>query len=464
LSRLLKILAVTLISLVVAATVAILVSRAGSRRATAGPVSRAVRAPAPTSTAPARAPATTAEATTTTVPPAVAQLSARLDATLAGTNACLVVTDGATPLYLHQPDAPLAPASTQKLLVAAVALRVLGPDFRFVTQVLAPGPPVAGRVDALWLVGGGDPLLATPEYIVSQAGRKRVSGYPWTPLAALADAVTAAGITNVPGGIRGDDSRYDRLRFLPAWPKSYLQDPEVGNLTALALNEGFELTQPKTTLAADPPAFASSELGRLLVARRAAVGPSGIDQAPPAGATVVAQVESAPLSQIVEAMLEASDNLIAELLVRELDHQAGGTGTTAGGTASVLQQAALLGVPTAGAVMLDGSGLAPGDRATCLELLDALDLGAQPSFEPITAGLAVAGQTGTLAARYVRTPIAGKLRAKTGSIDNAGGMVGILDVTRPIQFAFLDNQPMSDSALLAKEDQVVAALATYPSG
>jgi D-alanyl-D-alanine carboxypeptidase/D-alanyl-D-alanine-endopeptidase (penicillin-binding protein 4) len=114
--------------------------------------------------------------------------------------------------------------------------------------------------------------------------------------------------------------------------------------------------------------------------------------------------------------------------------------------------------------MLDGSGLAPGDRATCLELLDTLDLAAQPGFEPIAAGLAVAAQTGTLAARYVGSPVAGKLRAKTGSIANAGGMVGILDVTRPVQFAFLDNQPMSDSALLGKEDQVVAALATYPSG
>ncbi len=177
---------------------------------------------------------------------------------------------------------------------------------------------------------------------------------------------------------------------------------------------------------------------------------------------MVAQVSSAPLSQIVASMLRTSDNLLAEVLVREIDRHSGGPGTTAGGTAIVLQQAADLGISVSGAVMLDGSGLSPGDRATCIELLGALELGEQAAFEPIASGLAVAGQTGTLASRYVGSPIAGKLRAKTGSISDAGGLVGVLDVTRPVGFAFLDNQPMTDSQLLTKEDQVVAAVATYP--
>jgi D-alanyl-D-alanine carboxypeptidase/D-alanyl-D-alanine-endopeptidase (penicillin-binding protein 4) len=464
LSRLLKVLAVVVACLVVATAGGVLISRAATRRAAAGPVARTGRHPSATITPSSPAPTTTIApaTTTTTTPQAVSQLAARLDAVLAGTNSCLVVTDGATPLYLHQPGTPMAPASTQKLLVAAAALRVLGPTFRFVTQVMAPAPPVGGRVDALWLVGGGDPLLATPEFIAYQAARARVAGYPWTSLAAVADAVAAAGVRSVPGGIRGDDSRFDRLRFLPVWPASYLQDQEIGALSALPLNEGIQQWQPTTKLATDPPSFAASEVARLLVARHVAVGPSGTDQAAPAGGVVVAQVQSAPLSQIIDAMLAASDNLIAELLVREIDRDTGGVGTTAGGTATVLQQAAALGIFTSGAVMQDGSGLSPGDRATCLELLDALDLGTQPGFEPMAAGLAVAGQTGTLAARFVNSPITGKLHAKTGSIDNAGGLVGVLDVTRPLQFAFLDNQPMNAAQLVAKEDQVVAALAAYP--
>jgi D-alanyl-D-alanine carboxypeptidase/D-alanyl-D-alanine-endopeptidase (penicillin-binding protein 4) len=390
------------------------------------------------------------------------KLTARLDAALAGTNACLVVADGATPVYSHQPTLALAPASTEKLLVAAAALRVLGPDFRFVTQVRAPAAPVRGRVDSLWLVGSGDALLATPEWMAFQAAQARDSRYPWTPLGSLADLLVAAGIRDVPSGIRGDDSELDRLRILPAWPPSYEKDEDVGGLSALTVNEGFQQWTPTPVLAADPPSFTSSELARLLAARHVAVGPSGGDQTALPGSVVVAQLQSAPLTQVIRTMLTASDNLIAELLVRQIDRHSGGTGTTAGGVAVVMQQAAALGVPTAGGVMVDGSGLAPGDRATCTELLAALDVGGRQGFDAIANGLAIAGQTGTLVNRFVGSPVAGRLRAKTGSIANAGGIVGVLALNRPLQFAFLVNQPLTYAQLLEKEDAVVAALATYP--
>ena len=74
----------------------------------------------------------------------------------------------------------------------------------------------------------------------------------------------------------------------------------------------------------------------------------------------------------------------------------------------------------------------------------------------------MAGQSGTLRPRFIGTPEAGRLAAKTGSIQNVVGLVGILNVTRPVRFALLINQPGTDNQLLAKEDQIVAALATYP--
>ena len=477
LARSMKLAAVGVATLVMAASVALAVNHFSTRRAAAGPVlarsappgtppsagppsSPAAPAPRPSvpTTTPAVVPATSAVST-----PSAAALAPALNAALAGTNSCLVVTDGTNPIYVHQPSAPFIPASTQKLVVAAAALHVLGPDYRFSTQVLAPAEPVAGKVDSLWLRGGGDPLLASPEYIANQATRARVGAYPWTSLDAVANAVIKAGITTVPGGIRGDDSRYEQLRYLPAWPASYGQDQEIGELTALPLNEGTQTWTPISTLSADPPSFAANELARLLVAKSVGVGPTGADQAAPEGSVVVAEVLSAPLSQIVEAMLRASDNLIAELLLRELDRYYGNSGTTAGGLAIVMQQAAALGLPTTGVVMQDGSGLSRRDQATCSELLGVLDLAQKPGFQAIADGLAVAGRTGTLAARYGASPVAGKLRAKTGSLANAGGMVGVLSLTRTLHFAFLINQPLNDSQLLAREDAVVAALATYPA-
>jgi len=416
----------------------------------------------PTTSGPATSGPTTVKATTTTLPLSPgAALGASLDAALAGSNSCLTVEDGTGRLlYQHQPDTALIPASTQKLLVAAAALRTLGPSFRFTTQVVAPAAPVKGKVAALWLVGGGDPLLATPEFIASAAGKARVAGYPWTPFASLADSLAAAGVTLVASGIRGDDSHEDQLRFLPVWPALYQQQNQIGLLSALSVNEGIQFILPKPTLAQDPPGYAASELARLLQQHKVAVG-SQPDGVAPAGAVVVASVTSAPLNQVVEAMLRASDNWIAELLVRAIDKASGGRGTTAGGTATVMRDAAQAGIPLNGVHMDDGSGLSRTDRATCRELMAALDLSNQAAYAPLFDGLAVAAQTGTLALRYKGTPLAGKLRAKTGSLDNAAGMVGVVAAQATLRFAFLDNDTASEATLYAREDAVVSALAGY---
>jgi D-alanyl-D-alanine carboxypeptidase/D-alanyl-D-alanine-endopeptidase (penicillin-binding protein 4) len=319
---------------------------------------------------------------------------------------------------------------------------------------------VNGQVSAIWLVGRGDPLLAAPEFVASTAGQVRVAGYPWTSLATLADELAAAGITAVPGGVRGDDGYEDRLRFLPVWPALYEQQKQIGLLSALSVNEGIQFAPPQSSLAQDPPNYAAAELARLLGQRHVAAA-AGPDQSAPAGAVVLASVSSAPLSQIVEAMLRASDNWIAELLVRAMDKAGGGAGTTAGGLAIVRRQAAAAGIPLGGVQMDDGSGLSRTDRSSCRALLAALDLGNQPAFAPIMAGLPVAAESGTLALRYRGSPLAGRLQAKTGSLDNAGGMVGVLSGAAPVRFAFLDNDVETDTALLAKEDAVVAAMAPY---
>ena len=161
-------------------------------------------------------------------------------------------------------------------------------------------------------------------------------------------------------------------------------------------------------------------------------------------------------------MLRESDNLAAELLVRELDRHAGGPGTTAGGTAAVADVAQRLGLPTAGLHLADGSGLDPSDRASCRLLLSALELAGRPPFTALGDGLAVAAVNGTLATRYARTPLAGHLAAKTGWINCAAGMIGRLNLRRPIRFALLVNGPCNFDAAEVIENRVVFALASYP--
>jgi len=393
-------------------------------------------------------------APTTTLPP----LPTVLDAALVNTDACLVVRDaqGRT-LYSHQPSVPLAPASTQKLLVAAAALDVLGPDYRFTTTVVTDRPLVHGVADQVWLVGGGDPVLASPDFTTFLGNQPEFAHQPvTTPLAWLADQLHAAGVVAVFGGVRGDDRRYDRARFLPAWKPSYIKDAEAAPLGALEVDDGLDRWRPVPTLTADPAAHAAGVLARLLTERGVAAT-QGPDGTAPANAIVLAHVVSPPLSDLVTSMLRVSDNTAAELLVRELDRATGGTGTTAGGLAVVQREAAKLGVPVDGVHLDDGSGLAPSDRATCDALLAALDLGTQPRFAALSL-LSVSGRYGTLINRFLGTPAQGQLAGKTGSID---GVAGLVARWGNVEFAFLLNGKFTYAAGAAYEDRIVAALAPY---
>lgn len=384
-------------------------------------------------------------------------LTERLNADLAGSNSCLVVENGSGGVvYQRQPNSALIPASTQKLLVAEAALAVLGPSYQFTTKVMAPSAPVKGQVGNLWLVGGGDPVLAAPDFVASLAGQVKYAGYSWTSLSGLAGAVAAAGITSVPGGIHGDASAQNGPNWLPTWPNEYLQSNTIGLLSALSINEGLDYAGSQSTEAGDPAAYSAATLGALL-AQHGVSAAGGADGTAPANAVVVATVVSAPLSNIVEALLRESDNWIAELLTRALDKAKGGSGTTAGGVAIVLQQATAAGIPLAGAVMDDGSGLSRTDRATCTEMMTVLNAAPQTVLD----GLAIAGETGSLATRLNGTSLQGRLHAKSGTLEEVAGLVGYETVRTPLRFAYLDNDNLSQTALENREDAIAESMAAY---
>jgi D-alanyl-D-alanine carboxypeptidase/D-alanyl-D-alanine-endopeptidase (penicillin-binding protein 4) len=383
-----------------------------------------------------------------------------LERALSGLRGCLVVEDATGTVVEHDGTVPLTPASTQKLLVATAALSRLGPDFRFETKVVAERPVHDGVVDEAWLVGGGDPFLATADYAGYLARRPRTRDDPLTPLAALADELAARGVQSIPGGIHGDDSRYDRTRYVPSWNPSYVTEVEVGPIAALAVNQGLSAWESKRVAETDPPSATATALARLLQERNVAADPAAA-QAAPGGAVVLAKIDSAPLSDVVAAMLRASDNFVAEVLLRELDHAAGGSGTTAGGAQVVEEEAAKLGLPVEGLHVVDGSGLDTGNRASCRALLATLSLNGQPQFSALDRGLAVAGQSGTLVRRFVGSPLAGRLAAKTGWINGVAAMVGRIDGPR-LRFALIINGNFSWPAAQAVEDRVVGILGAYP--
>lgn len=373
--------------------------------------------------------------------------------------ACLVVELQGERIAGHAPDQPLIPASNQKLLTGLAALDVLGADTQLVTRVQAAAEPVDGVVDGdLWLVGAGDPLLGTADYAASLRRQPKQR----TPLEDLADAVVAAGITEVRGDVVGDESRYDAARTVPSWEANYVEERQVGPLTALSVNDGFDPYRPEPQPAADPPASAASALAALLRERGVTVA-GGTGAGPvPDDAVEIAAVASPPVRDLVAQMLTDSDNGTGELLLKEIGLQGAGEGSTAAGAAVVEDVLARRGIPVEGVVAVDGSGLDRNNRLTCDVLTSVL--GSTGPASDLGRGLAVAGRTGTLSGRYVGTAAEDRLSAKTGSLRDVDSLAGYVEspTGEVMTFGLIVNGEEAQRRGGELMDRLVDVLAAYP--
>jgi D-alanyl-D-alanine carboxypeptidase/D-alanyl-D-alanine-endopeptidase (penicillin-binding protein 4) len=384
---------------------------------------------------------------------------------------CVAVAVDGVPAGSVRADMPLVPASNQKLLVGAVALEVLGPDYRFTTDVRAAAAPVGGVVAGdLYLVGGGDPLLTSSTYPVANDPNPVMTP---TPLDGLVDALVAAGVTQIQGGVVGDGSRYDDEYFAPSWVND-VRGIEAGPYDALLVNDARVTGDPKR--ATDPALAAATELAQLLTARGITVGGAPSAGSAPPTATALGSVQSAPMTDVIKEMLSTSDNNTAELLLKELGFAKGGTGSREAGIAVLTSTLTAWGLPMAGVVVADGSGLSNDDRATC-----GLFVGLLARHSPTDAfgaALPVAGVSGTLEDIFKDSPLAGKLAAKTGTLGNApynmdppavktlSGYVP-LDGGGGVEFSLLLNASgtLTDQSVYRPIwDRLATVLASYPSG
>ena len=226
-------------------------------------------------------------------------------------------------IFSHRPELSLVPASNLKLATAAAALLQLGPDYRLTTRVLASRLPANGELYGdLYLVGGGDPLLYTSEYLAAFLRPPSV----YTQIEDLAQEVYNRGLRRVYGSIVGVATRYDDRRIA-----SQLMSQEsyqyVGPLSALLINDGYTNYAQRRYLgtlsrpAADPTLFTAAEFDDLLEAldmvitqRPRVAGPDENIR----GFIEIASIESAPLSELLLSLLTDSDNTTAELLVKEI--------------------------------------------------------------------------------------------------------------------------------------------------
>jgi D-alanyl-D-alanine carboxypeptidase/D-alanyl-D-alanine-endopeptidase (penicillin-binding protein 4) len=142
-------------------------------------------------------------------------------------------------------------------------------------------------------------------------------------------------------------------------------------------------------------------------------------------------------------------------------------GTTAEGVQIANAVLAELGLPVGGSLVVDGSGLGDGNALSCALVVAVLDRSGRDSA--IGRGLAVAGETGTLHERFLGTDAAGRMVAKTGTLNQVTALAGFVDTVGGAQLTFswivnAQGEDVVDESDLAIQDDLAEVLVTYPQG
>ena len=440
--------------------------------------------------------------------------------TLRGAQVGLIVADTVrgSMLYSQNPDQEFMPASNFKLLVGSAALNALGPGFSYTTTVAADAAPQNGAIAGdIYLRGGGDALLSAKDLgdaaaAVAAQGVKSISGalitdashydsqrwgYGWSwddfPYY-YAPVVTALeledGVVHVyfsPGANAGapanlrvepqSDSFTIANLLMTGPPKSKdtseivrpWDQPRTVEITGSYPLDAKESGDVHPSVP-DPESYAGSVLARSLAAGGIAVTGALRSGVTPAGATILWTHHSEPLPQLLADFWYPSDNLMGEMLLKELGvHFKGEPGSDENGGALERQYLTSIGVDPATVSISDGSGLSQYDRITPRDFLKILQSDwSGPNRDVVLNALPVAGVRGSLKSSYKGTAAEKMVFAKTGSINHVRTISGFIQTKThgPVTFSFLINQWMGEdqphgAADLAKvRGAILAAIAS----
>jgi D-alanyl-D-alanine carboxypeptidase/D-alanyl-D-alanine-endopeptidase (penicillin-binding protein 4) len=335
------------------------------------------------------------------------------------------------------------PASNEKLLTTQTLLAEVGPTFHYHTRIYATAPLDSAGVEHgdLVVLAGGDPALTS------------------STLSSLATRLHQAGLRHVTGHLVIDDSRYNHQTRAPGWKHDFVPG-QTGPIDAFSVNSN---TGGHSAAYLRDPTLANAQIFRTAL-HHAHITVHGTDTTGllPVGATLIGSHASAPLQVIVEKTLDVSDNFSAEMMLREAGYQRSGIGTRSTGVAAVLAEAHRLGV-TLGHVA-DGSGLSYADEESPRAMIGWLHaVRSQPTFPVVYDGVPTSCRSGTLRYRLCGSHVAGRVHAKTGTLDHVVALSGWTHTRdgRLVTFSFLLSHVRSLYAAQQHLDAAVSRLARY---
>lgn len=401
------------------------------------------------------------------------------------------------------PDRAMVPASNMKLVTTAAALEILGPERTFTTSLEHRAPIESGVLTGdLTIRGGGDPSLGSrfrqdPNAVLgvledwAQELRKRGirsiqgnivgdgSRYEyqphatgWEPLefgewysaevAALNYNENVVDVIWTPGRRPGEAARFqirpetDHITFSSSVRtggsrsrQALIRYIRYADSNAIRARGVLPIETEKYDFAAihDPALYTAKLFEETLVRRGIMVGGvatsrhrvSSRDGSTSAPITLASH-ESPPLSELINVINRRSQNLYAEVVLREIALASGQAGSFDGGSRAVVDWLVRNRLHRTGFLMIDGSGLSPLNRATTRQLVMLLRHMAQsPNEAMYRESLPVPGGEGTLRTRFEGEDLAGfraTLRAKTGFVDNAHALSGYVKNRRGTEYVF----------------------------
>ena len=274
--------------------------------------------------------------------------------------ALVVDLDTGATLFTLNANVGRPPASVEKLYTTVASDVLLGPHATFPTEILGAGhlgPHGIWHGD-LYLRGDGDPTFGDGTF------NNLYENGQGPTASELVEQLQQKGIRRVTGKVIGDESRFDTLRGDEL--TGYGPDiPDYGGELSALVYDGGAVAK-----GLGPAAFAARELVLTMRAshiRATADHGTGVT---PTDARLLALVHSPPLSVMLRLMDVPSNDLIADLLTKQLGYSMSDQGSLAAGSREI---AAVIAThyglhPT----ILDGSGLDLDDRSSPAQVVTLL--------------------------------------------------------------------------------------------
>jgi D-alanyl-D-alanine carboxypeptidase/D-alanyl-D-alanine-endopeptidase (penicillin-binding protein 4) len=371
-------------------------------------------------------------------------------------------------LYSKNAGKLFMPASNMKIITSAVALTLLGPDYRYRTSFLTDGEVRDSLLDGnLLVIGRGDPTVSD-----------RMRGTATSVMDALADSLRAHHIRQISGSLARVGNAFPDSIYGYGWEWDDLGEYYGAGVDELIFNEGMaptKLRPPPDTVrdslysgpAKNPAKAYLDALHDALVRRSIRMDGTVRDSILPTPFKMdtLFVLVSPPLREILPALMKPSQNQIAEILLRTIGLERGGLGTADSARKIVGRQLLAWGVQPDGFVIRDGSGLSDQDLLTPETIVRVLDrIQRDTAFAVYYNSMPIAGVDGTIDTRMKGTPAEGNVHAKTGTLAKArslSGYVTTADGERLIFSIIANNTTTPGSAVTHVADEIAVALASY---